>query len=296
MCSPDAVVWCTGADEVVMGWLSDLGRGIVAGSTFGMSEVARGVGNWASGGSFGSGGANDVFDNYVDPIYIGSGLALSGMAGYGMLGTGASAAGVAGIGGEGAAPAASAGGGGLGGFWGGAGTLGLLNMGMNYASGRQAASNQEAANAANIASAREQMAFQAKMSGTAHQREVADLRAAGLNPLLSLNEGASSPSGAMANSQAVPVPYSNVMSSALEAARFKNEMSLMNDQRSLLDTQARKAYADAKFTNTTNRGEEYENELKVMRNKFFRDNPWAFKLNAASGGMNSAGSLLKLLK
>lgn len=49
----------------------------------------------------------------------------------------------------------------------------------------------------NQSNAREQMAFQEKMSNSAYQRATADMKAAGINPLMAYSQGgASAPSGA----------------------------------------------------------------------------------------------------
>lgn len=127
------------------------------------------------------------------------------------------------------------------------------------ASGIISAYGQHKANKQNREMAREQMAFQEKMSNSQYQRAVDDMRKAGLNPALAYQQGgAGTPSGALSKNE-------NVLSSALEARRVYREFQAMDSQINLNKAQVGTQNSLAEMYHANAMGQVMDNEITNAR-------------------------------
>lgn len=191
---------------------------------------------------------------------------------------------------------------------------------LQYQGQREAnRTNAQIASDANDASkqmSKEQMAFQERMSSTAHQREVEDLRKAGINPILSRNAGASTPAGAMGEVKTAHMESAlgKAATSAMEAMALRNTLKKGEKEMALLDAQKLSQEASANRDNTTAKATAVNTKIQELlapgqilkstaegsQSKNYIDNKTFYNMNnmirEGLGTANSAKDLLMPLR
>jgi len=118
---------------------------------------------------------------------------------------------------------------------------------------------------ANLYGANRQMRWQQHMSGSAHQREVADLLAAGLNPILSATggPGASTPAGAMAT---VDNPLTDMASGMRTKARL-DKLEIPRLKKDMAEAEARINMINQQGANLVESQSTQRHEQALMRDQ-----------------------------
>lgn len=119
----------------------------------------------------------------------------------------------------------------------------------------------------NLALQKQQQNWLEHMSSTAHQREKADLLAAGFNPLMALNNGASTPNGGLNSlgsdiSSAKKAEQANKINAVLGLANAATQQQAVSSASNLQNAQAINQLQDAGLKATQNLKEIIETKIR----------------------------------